>query len=331
MSATVPAMKTIFMCSGQGSQYYQMGRELFLQHADFRRCMQEMDRVAVELCGNSVLRDLYDPARSKADWFDELALTSPAIFMVEFALGSLLMQAGTVPDCILGSSLGVFAAAALGGCLQRDEALRAVLKQSEIIQRECQKGGMVSILGDAALIERPPLSGLCELAALNFPNHFTVAGPIAHLERIERHLSAVGVTFQRLAVNYAFHSKWIEAAGQPLEAGLRSVQPRAARIPLACCVGARTIHELPQGYFWSVARQPIRLCDTIRTLEKDGPHRYIDVGPAGSLATMVKYALAPGSRSSVHAAMSPYASDLRTLQTLQRNIAAQERVHAALT
>lgn len=101
------------MCSGQGSHYYQMGHELFLRHAGFRRHMEAMDRVVVELGGGSVLAALYDPARHKLDCFDEISLTHPAIFMIEIALAALLIEGGVLPDLVLGSSMGMFAAATL--------------------------------------------------------------------------------------------------------------------------------------------------------------------------------------------------------------------------
>ena len=310
----------IFMCSGQGSQYYQMGRELFLRYPDFRRCMQEMDRVVLELSGTSVLGALYDPSRRKSDLFDSICITSPAIFMLEFALASLLIEGGTVPDRILGSSMGVYAAAAIAGCMDRDEALRIIVTQARIFERQCPPGGMISVLGDPALVAGAVRSGHCEIAAVNLPNHFTLAAPEAQLAGIESLIADERVSFQRIAVRHAFHSRWIDAANQPLEAFLRTLKLRSPHIPIVCCAGARTLRELPQTYFWSVAREPIRFYDTMQQLEREGPFRYVDVGPAGSLATLVKYALGPGSKSSVHAALSPYSSDWQTFQSLQGSL-----------
>jgi acyl transferase domain-containing protein len=45
----------VFMFSGQGSQYYHMGKELFLKDPLFREWMQNLDALAYEMIGQSVL------------------------------------------------------------------------------------------------------------------------------------------------------------------------------------------------------------------------------------------------------------------------------------
>jgi acyl transferase domain-containing protein len=248
--------------------------------------------------------------------------------MLEFALATLLIEDGAVPDRVLGSSMGVFAAAAIAGCVDRDEALRIVVTQALIVEKECEKGGMISVLGDPTVAAGELRSGQCELAAVNLPNHVTLAAPETGLTSLERRLTERQISFQRLAVRYAFHSRWVDAAGKPFQAFLNTVDLHPARIPIVCCAGARTVHEVPRSYFWSVAREPIRLHDTIQGLEQEGPFRYVDVGPAGSLATLVKYALRPGSRSAIHTALTPYSNDWQMFQSLQSSICTR-RVRSA--
>ena len=45
----------IFMFSGQGSQYYQMGRKLYEQNSNFRKWMIRGDKIASEVMGLSIL------------------------------------------------------------------------------------------------------------------------------------------------------------------------------------------------------------------------------------------------------------------------------------
>src|SRR5690349_11489627 len=88
------APKTVFMFSGQGSQYFQMGKELFNKNDTFRTWMVRLDEIARRLAGRSVIETLYSEAHRKADRFDCTLLTHPAIFMVEYSLAQTLMQAG---------------------------------------------------------------------------------------------------------------------------------------------------------------------------------------------------------------------------------------------
>jgi acyl transferase domain-containing protein len=134
----------MFMFSGLGSQYYQMGRGLFTGHPGFRRLMQDMDAVVQDLTGESVIRTLYDPAYAKSDPFDSLLVSSAALFMVEYALAEAMIEVGMVPDGVLGVSLGAFAAATIAGCISRDESLEWIIRQSQIVQRCCGNGGMIA-------------------------------------------------------------------------------------------------------------------------------------------------------------------------------------------
>ena len=98
--------KTVFMFSGQGSQYFQMGQQLFGEKAIFRNSMQEMDQLVRQSAGYSVLDSLYQPGRSKGDPFDQIHLSYPAIFMVEYALAKVLIEAGLQPELTMGAIMG---------------------------------------------------------------------------------------------------------------------------------------------------------------------------------------------------------------------------------
>jgi hypothetical protein len=73
------------------------------------------------------------------------------------------------------------------------------------------------------------------------------------------------------------------------------------------------LSDLPGDYFWDAVRQPIRFRETTAQLERQGPRRYIDVGPAGTLATFLKYGLPATTRSTVHAILTPFGADRKNL------------------
>ncbi|MFL6711815.1 MAG: acyltransferase domain-containing protein [Sulfurifustis sp.] len=308
----------VFMFSGQGSQYFQMGRELYEQHPVFRRQLLDLNDAARDALGVSVVDRLYDDARKKSDIWDELALTHPAIYMVEVALARTLIEEGVVPDCVLGASLGVFAAAAIAGCVDTLTALVAVIRQAQTVEERCPPGTMLAILDRPQLhAEHPLLRGHSEIASLNFPRHFVVAAAREPATRIENALRGKNVSCEPLPVSRAFHSKHIDGAEAPYREFLRGLSPRPPDLPFACCVTAALRTDVPADYFWTVARQPVRFGDTIRALERDGNRRYLDLGPSGTLATFVKYNLsAARTTSKTLPVMTPFGADTRNLQKL---------------
>lgn len=306
--------KTVFMFSGQGSQYFQMGKQLFESNPVFRDWMLHLDGLVNRLCGHGVVQAIYGSPKSEE--FSKTALTHPAIFMIEYSLAQCLMDQGLHPDLTLGASLGSFAAAAVGGHLGAEEALAAVVEQARTFAATCGRGSMVAVLAEPALFDQPWLGQWSELSGVNLKNHFSVSAPQGALPGLEQALRDRGVTFQRLAVEHAYHSRWIEGAAAPYLQYLRTLPQRRGALRLVCCEQARTLQELPADFFWRVVRHPIRFKDTVEHLERQGPWHYIDVGPSGTLATFVKYLLEPGSASTAAPTLTPFGQDLKNLAAL---------------
>jgi len=311
---------TVFMFSGQGSQYFHMGRALYDGDDTFREWMIELDDIAQGASGRSVIETLYSDAYGKGDPFDRTLLTHPAIFMVEYSLAQSLMRAGVWPDIVLGVSLGSFAAAAVAGFIDVEDALTAVMRQATALEECCEPGGMIAVLADPGLFAEDFLSGRSELAAINFSSHFVVSARQAELAEIEAALMKRNIGYQRLPVSFPFHSRWIDNAKAPFESFMRSIRRKRGRLPLACCDQTAILSDLPDDYFWNVVRRPIRFRETAAQLERQGARRYIDVGPAGTLATFLKYELPASAKSTANGILTPYGFDRKNLAALSAAI-----------
>ena len=304
------------MFSGQGSQYFQMGRELFEKSNIFRDWMTRLDHIARQSSGLSVIENLYSDAHNRGDRFERTLLTHPAIFMVEYSLAQTLIQAGTKPDMVLGVSMGTFAAAAVAGFMSVEDALAAVVQQAMALEEFCEPGGMTAILAEPALFAEDFFKSRSELAGVNFSSHFVVSATSAGLAEIETALKKQHVGFQRLPVSFPFHSQWIENAKRPFVSFMRSIRPRQGQVPLVCCDQTAVVSDFSDDYFWKVVRHPIRFRETVAALEQRGSKRYIDVGPAGTLATFLKYGMPATTRSTVHSILTPFGLDQKNLTAL---------------
>ncbi|HYC89894.1 MAG TPA: acyltransferase domain-containing protein [Thermoanaerobaculia bacterium] len=314
-------MSTVFLFSGQGSHYFHMGRELFEQNDTFRGWMLRLDDIARQAAGSSVVETLYSSARGKAEPFDRTIMTNPAILMVEYSLAQALMDEGVWPDQVLGASMGTFAAAAVAGWIDIDDALRAVIRQAQALEESCPAGGMIAVLADPALFAQDFLSARGELAGVNFSSHFVVTAKRPELAEVEAELRTRGIGHQKLPVSFAFHSRWIDEAKAPFVSFMRSVPRKRGRLPLVCCDRVGVVDELTDEYLWDVVRRPIRFREAIARIEQQGPHRYIDAGPAGTLATFLKYSLPKSTASTVHAILTPYGLDRKNLAAVSAAVA----------
>jgi len=315
--------RVAFMFAGQGCQYYQMGRELYERHPVFRECMDRMDRAALTHLGESVLATLYGPC-GKGQPFDNILLTHPAIFMVEFSLATTLMEAGIRPDLTLGSSLGTMAAVAVAGGLPTDEALAMIVRQAQLIERQCPRGAMIAVLGDPRLYEASPfLQARATIAGRNFASHFVLSTPHENREAVEAFLARAGAVHQRLPVPFPFHAHWIEPIREALIEACPGTRVRPLAMPVVCCATGMALASTAEDYFWRVARQEMVLMEAVASIEAEGPVDYVDLTPSATMAGFLKQLLAEGSASRAWSAMSPFGRDVEVLDALTTRLRAE--------
>lgn len=306
------------MFSGQGSHYYQMGLELFEGHPTFRNVMLEMDAIVGPVLQCSIIDTLYYAGKRKAEVFDNTTLTNAAIFMVEYALAKALIADDIVPDILISTSTGIFAAAAIASVINRDEALVTAAKVGMIFEAHCAKGTMVALLTDSGLYgEMDALNTRTEVAAYNFPSHFVVATPQNHLASLLRALAEKNVIFSQLAVSYAFHSKWIDDAEDAALKLFSTLRYREPQVPILCCSQTNVMEGVAPAHLWSSLRNPIQFSRTIVDLERQSHRSYIDVGPTGTLAGFLKRGLDAGSKSRVFSILTPFGNGLKNYEALK--------------
>ncbi len=109
--------RVILMFSGQGPDYYQMGRDLYEHHPVFANWMRRGDEVVEDVMGYSVVGELYGARHRKSEAFSQTLKTHPAIYMVEYALAKVVQSQGIEVDGILGASLGEIVGCIVGGCM----------------------------------------------------------------------------------------------------------------------------------------------------------------------------------------------------------------------
>lgn len=294
------------MFSGQGSQYYQMGKELFEQQPLFKNTMQAGNEICLQLTGLSIIDELYHIKNRKEDLFDRTLLTHPAIFIIEYALALVLLERGIKPDYVLGSSLGEFAAATLAGIFTFETGLKMVIKQAQELEKNCMNGRMLAILDAPDLYNIPLIRENSALAAINFHSHFVISGSFNNMLSIETHLKNQNILYQPLAVQFGFHSACIEDAAQDYLNFMESQSLKTSTLPYISCVHATQLSQIPPHHFWDCVRKPIQFQSTIERLEKKGPYIYMDVGPSGTLATFVKYQLSKHSSSEARTFLTPF-------------------------
>ena len=126
---------TVFMFSGQGSQYYQMGKELYEKHPRFKLWMNHCDNIVSPLIETSLIEVLYEQHK-KSEPFDNIVYTNPALLSIEYSLAKILMESGIKPDFFLGYSLGELTAAILSQGISLEQGLQLSVSFAKLLERE---------------------------------------------------------------------------------------------------------------------------------------------------------------------------------------------------
>ncbi len=274
--------KLAFVFSGQGPQWWAMGRKLFSCEPVFRDCIEQCDGFLKPMTGWSLIELLHaDEAHST---LRETAYAQPALFALHCGLAALLRSLGIEPDAVVGHSLGEIAAAHIAGCLSLEDGCRLVAVRAELMQKATGEGLMASIEMSREDVERE-LAGVGDaltIAATNTHGTTVVSGERQALEALLASLKQRGVVAVQLPVNYAFHSAQMEPIKRELVLRLAGLSAKPARIPFMSTVTADwagSDHLLGPEYWGANVRQEVRFGDAITALGRQGVRVYVEIGP----------------------------------------------------
>jgi acyl transferase domain-containing protein/acyl carrier protein len=298
--------RVVFVFSGQGPQWWAMGRELLDREAVFRDAIVECDRLLRACAGPAAVRSLLDELRaSEADsHMHEIAVAQWAIFAVQVGLAALWRSWGVVPEAVVGHSLGEIAAAHAAGVLTREDAARVVFHRARLFGDVGAKGCMLAVGMGAAEAQAllAETDGSLSLAAVNGPASVTLSGAAEPLEQVARRLAERQVFCRFLRVTFPYHSAFLDPFEDELKAALSDVQPRPGEIPIVSAVTGRMepAAAFDASYWWRSARQTVQFAAAMESVRALDPDVLVEISPHPVLAGAIHECLrAGGSQATV--------------------------------
>ncbi|KAL9122551.1 MAG: hypothetical protein Q9187_000894 [Circinaria calcarea] len=201
-----------FVFTGQGAQWFAMGRELVYTQSRFADSLIRSDKILRELGATwSLMNELL--VNEPDSRINQSQLAQPACTALQIALIDLLASININPNMVLGHSSGEIAAAYSAGVLSQAMALKVSYHRSSISslcrQMVSKEGAMLSVgLGEDQL--SPLLTqtrrGIVSIACINSPTSTTISGDLEAVLELEVILSQRNIFCRRLKVDTAYHS-----------------------------------------------------------------------------------------------------------------------------
>ncbi|WP_330230482.1 acyltransferase domain-containing protein [Nocardia sp. NBC_00508] len=287
--------RIVFVCSGQGSQWVGMGRNLLAEPV-FRAAVEECEHWLQPLTQWSLTAELTAPAgRSR---LQQTAVAQPALFAIQVGIARLWQAWGLAPDALIGHSVGEVTAAYLAGALSLAESVEVVYHRSRLMQAAAVtgEGGMASVELPAQRL-RDILSeyqGELTIGAINDPYSTVVSGSDSALADLLGRLRRDGVAYRELRVGYAFHSARMDPAGRELSQALGMLAPEPNRLPVYSTVSGKLVdgQRFDPDYWGRNVRQTVQFADAMNAAISDGYRVFLEIGPHPVLLENIQRCLA---------------------------------------
>ena len=282
--------RVVFLFSGQGSQYVNMGRELYEHEPAFRDAMNTCAEGLLLHLGVDLRRVLYPTEvdqHSAVTKLNETWLTQPALFAIEYALARWWMSLGIEPVAMVGHSIGEYVAACIAGVFSLEDALGVVALRGRLMFG-LPAGAMLAVQLPANELH---INGSLSLAAINGHSQCVVSGIVTEITTLEQDLAMQSVACRRLLASHAFHSAMMDPILGEFEVSLRGITLHPPRIPYLSNVSGAWIRqeEATDPAYWARhLRHTVRFADSLAELRRTPHQVLLEVGPGNTLSSLAR-------------------------------------------
>ncbi|OXS30142.1 MAG: hypothetical protein BCS36_06625 [Desulfovibrio sp. MES5] len=224
-----------FLFPGQGNLHPRMAQTFYAEEADFRHNLGELSALSVAAGGPDIadlLKRCWKEDPKAVDALTETETAQPLLFALELALAQTLLGRGIRPACMIGHSLGEYAAACVAGVFSAEDGMRLIVRRGALMQ-SAPRGKMLVVSLHASRVREvlgPAFDGV-EISLINSTANCVLTGPEERLRVCAEVVAEHGQRATWLKTSHAFHSASMETIMEPFREIMRGMDLRKPEIP----------------------------------------------------------------------------------------------------
>jgi acyl transferase domain-containing protein len=277
-----------FIFTGQGSQYTDMGRELYGQEPHFAETLNRIAAFMDPELGAPLLEVLFGD--KSAGYLENTRYVQPALFAIEYALADYLCHLGVEPSYVIGHSVGEIVAACVAGALELEDAARFVVARGRLMGALPAGGTMLAIAASPEQVQRWVQGKEADvtIATVNGPHAVVVSGRAKAVAAIGEMAQTAGRQIKELDVSHAFHSPLMDPILDELTRVASSMRISVPRIPIVSNTSGDFFGDEIKPEYWSKQiRNAVLFHQGMEKIIDAGCSLIVEVGPHPALTPVV--------------------------------------------
>ena len=280
-----------FLFAGQGAQYVGMGQDLYNNYEKVRDIFDRADNIL-----DYALSDIC--LNGPSELLNQTENTQPAVYMMGYAIYSILDGNLPKPRMMAGLSLGEYTALTAAGSISFGDGINLVRQRARFMQEAVPlgKGAMAAILGLSTedvkkCCDLSKSIGTVEAANYNSPGQIVISGEKEAVESACQHAKDLGAKRAiLLPVSAPFHCSMLEPAAKRLGEELSNIDIISPNIKIISNVTAKPIagkKEISKLLTMQVTN-PVRWQESMEFAIAEGIDTFIELGPGRTLTSLLK-------------------------------------------